>query len=204
MSLRASVLAVVVVGLLGTALGSSVQAQYYRWTDERGNSHYTDGLHAIPERYRSTAVPLRLRPSPPPAPAPASAAPSEVTAKAPGASPDAIGGTSIRYTPGRPILVDVTINARGQARLVLDAEAEVTQIKPAVLVSAGVALPTDGGQARPVMLDSLAVGEARVNGLSVVAQDVRAGEDGLLGRDFLDRFTVADDRAQGVLTLTPR
>jgi predicted aspartyl protease len=100
--------------------------------------------------------------------------------------------------------VDVSINGGTRARLVLETEAEVTQIKPAVLASAGITLPADGGQSPSVTLDSLTLGEARVTRLPVVAQDVRPGEDGLLGRDFLDRFTVANDPQGGVLTLTPR
>jgi hypothetical protein len=201
MSIRRTALAAAVAAMLGVAPGTGAEAQYYRWTDEHGHSHYTDGLHGVPERYRSTAVPLGLRPSPPPASGP----PPEVSSRAPAASPEGVGGTTIRYTPGRPILVDVTINGRGRARLVLETEAEVTQIKPTVLASAGVVLPVaDGAQAPRVALDSLALGEARVNQITVIAQEVRAEEDGLLGRDFLDRFTMADDREEGVLTLTPR
>lgn len=203
MSLPGKGLTVVAVLVVGLALGTPAEAQYFRWTDEQGNSHYTDGLHNIPERYRASAVPLRLRPSPPSVPAPPSPPPPETTAKASATSPDAVGSTTIRYVPGRPILVEVTINGRGRARLVLETEAEATLIKPSVLASAGVTLPSGGGQALQVTLDSLALGEARVKGMAVLAQDGRA-EDGLLGRDFLDRFTVANDREEGVLTLTPR
>jgi hypothetical protein len=193
--------ALVIAGAL--LAGVPAQAQYYRWTDDQGNSHYTDGLHAIPERFRSRAVPLGLRPSPSPAPAPAPTEGPAATAAAP-SSPGAVGSTTIRYTPGQPIMVDVSINGRARARLVLETEAEVTQIKPDVLASAGVALPAEGSPHASVTLDSLTLGEARVTRLPVVAQDVRPGEDGLLGRDFLDRFTVANDPQGGVLTLTPR
>jgi hypothetical protein len=186
--------------LVGALLVSvPADAQYYRWTDDKGNSHYTDGLDAIPERFRSKAVPLGLRPRPAPAPA---EGPATTAAAQPPAG--AVGSTTIRYTPGQPIVVDVSINGRARARLVLETEAEVTQIKPEVLVSAGVTLPTDGSRGPSVTLDSLTLGEARVTRLPVVAQDVRPGEDGLLGRDFLDRFTVANDPQGGVLTLTPR
>jgi len=39
----------------------------------------------------------------------------------------------------------------------------------------------------------------------VVSHDSELGQgDGLLGRDFLDRFTVNIDNAAGIVTLTPR
>jgi hypothetical protein len=39
----------------------------------------------------------------------------------------------------------------------------------------------------------------------VVAHDVELGQaDGLLGRDFLDRFQVSIDNQAGIVTLTPR
>jgi Domain of unknown function (DUF4124)/Aspartyl protease len=193
----------ITVSMLALASVSPADAQYYRWTDERGNSHYTDGLQNVPERYRSTAVPLRLRSSPrSPDPAPPGAAPSEATAR-PAVTPG-VGSTTIRYTPGQPIWVDVTINGRARARLVLEPDAEVTQISPTALASAGVSVPAAGGAPSQVTVNSLALGEARVDGLSVAAQELRLSEDGLLGRDFLDRFKLTNDRDGGVLTLTPR
>jgi len=30
----------------------------YRWTDDSGRVHYTQGLQSVPEQYRSRAVPL--------------------------------------------------------------------------------------------------------------------------------------------------
>ncbi len=186
--------------VLAVAAALPAQAQYYRWTDERGNPHYTEGLDSIPERYRSTAVPLELRRSPDSPPA--SETPG-ATSQPGTTAPAGTGSTTIRYTPGQPILVDVSINGRGRARLVLEREADVTRINPGVLASAGVGIPRADGTRR-VTLDSLSVGEARVDRMPVVAQDGRPGEDGLLGRDFLDRFTVTNDPAGGVLTLTPK
>ncbi|HET8578336.1 MAG TPA: DUF4124 domain-containing protein, partial [Methylomirabilota bacterium] len=33
-------------------------AQIYRWTDDQGQTHYSNGIESIPSRYRSTAVPV--------------------------------------------------------------------------------------------------------------------------------------------------
>ena len=48
-------------------------------------------------------------------------------------------------------------------------------------------------------LDSLEVGEARVGRMQVASYDVAGAGDGLLGRDFLDRFSVNIDSANGVV-----
>jgi len=49
------------------------------------------------------------------------------------------------------------------------------------------------------------VGQARVGALTVLAQDMDDPRgDGLLGRDFLDQFTVTIDNAVGRVTLRPR
>jgi Aspartyl protease len=67
---------------------------------------------------------------------------------------------------------------------------------------AGVTGTTD---VRRVAIESLAIGEARVARLQVVAHDMdQPGIDGLLGRDFLDQFKVTIDSTIGVVTLAPK
>jgi predicted aspartyl protease len=178
-------------------------AQYYRWTDDQGISHFTEGLDNIPERHRARAVPLGLRSAPPQA--------GEVTARPP-------AETVIRFTPGRHILVDARVNNGVSARLILDTGAGSTLLSPRVLAAAGVSL-TQGtvtgrtrGMARDaevevtqVLVDSLEVGEARVARLLVSAYDMGMPDvDGLLGQDFLARFNVSIDPAEGIVKLTPR
>jgi hypothetical protein len=48
------------------------------------------------------------------------------------------------------------------------------------------------------------VGEARVGRMQVASYDVSGAGDGLLGRDFLDRFNVTIDSTNGVVTLSPK
>lgn len=191
--------------LLGT-VGPGA-AQIYRWTDEQGNAHYAEGIDSVPERYRSRAVPLGLRNRPRAAPEPAPSSSEQAVAT---------GGTTIRYTPGQPILVDVRINGGATARLLLDTGADRTLISPRALAAAGVALTrvvargevagvTGADRVEYVVVDSLEVGEARVTRLPVAAYEMARGAgDGLLGRDFLDRFNIAFDPRRGVVTLTSR
>ncbi len=179
-------------------------AQFYRWTDDRGHSHYTEGVDNIPERYRGTAVPLGYRNAPAPTPGAGPATP--------------IGETVIRFTPGRHILVDARVNGSTTARLILDTGAANTLLSPRVLAAAGVSLtrgtvPTRArGMAagtdvdiQMVVVDSLTVGEARVGRMVVSAYEMHMSDvDGLLGQDFLGRFRVTIDSSRGEVVIGPR
>jgi hypothetical protein len=55
-----------------------------------------------------------------------------------------------------------------------------------------------------VRIESLEVAGAVVGGLTVAAHQIEGAGDGLLGRDFLDNFSVTIDSTKGVVTLTPK
>ena len=191
--------------LVGLTPGSA-HAQIYRWVDDAGVPHYAEGLDSVPERHRATATPLGLRHRP--------AAPPAVDHDASRSVPAA--GTTIRYTPGERIMVDVRINGAASARLMLDTGADRTLISPRALAAAGASLTRSVGTGRLVgvtgddhlpyvMIDSLEVGEARVGRMPVGAYGMAQMEgDGLLGRDFLDAFNVTLDAARGLVTLSPK
>lgn len=204
MSRRTSLALAVALVMLAAAPAT---AQIYRWVDDHGNSHYADGLMNVPEVFRSRATPLGLRnePAPPPGTLGRAAAPTV-----------AAGGATLRYTPGQRIMVDVRLNGRISARLLLDTGADRTLINPSSLTAAGAQLQraiargeirgvTGTDQVLYVVLDSLEVGEARVERLPVMAYEMGSREaDGLLGRDFLDRFNLSIDATRGVVTLSPK
>ncbi len=195
------------LSLLIVALPSRAHAQIYRYTDERGQNHYADGLEKIPDRYRGAAVPLGLR-NAPPSPVSATAIPG--AAKPPGAA-------MIKYTPGQRIMVDVKINGALTAQLLLDTGADRTMISPRTLVAAGVAISrpvatgsitgaTGTDRINYVIVDSLEVGEARVGRLAVGSYELAGAGvgDGLLGRDFLDQFRITFEAAKGEVHLAPK
>jgi hypothetical protein len=181
-------------------------AQFYRWVDAHGKLHYAGSLHDIPEQFRSRAESLSLRNSPPATPGAAPGGPERIGA----------AGAQVRFTPGQRILVDVRLNERTGARLLLDTGADRTLINPQALSAAGVQLSRVAARGRMhgvtgsdevvyVVLDSLEVGQARVERLPVAAYEMGSREsDGLLGRDFLDQFNVSIDSSRGVVTLTPK
>jgi predicted aspartyl protease len=201
-------LVVLALGSLLVAVPPDADAQFYRFSDERGHSHYVDGLENVPERYRGTAVPLSLRNAPAPAAqaTPAASAPAR-----------AAGSTVIRYTPGQRIMVDVRINGEFTTQLLLDTGADRTMISPRTLVAAGVPVSrpvatgnvvgvTGTDRVSYVVVNSLEVGEARVGRMPVAAYELAGSGagDGLLGRDFLDQFKITFDSAKGEVHLAPR
>ena len=197
-------------------LAGPAAAQVYRWVDERGVAHYTEGRDSVPERFRATAVAVPMRREPP-APAPAAGAPAGAQgAGTAGAKAGATGEATIKFTPGERIMVDAQLNGSTSLRLMLDTGADRTVISPRVIAAAGISLTrgtasgtmkgaTGEAQVQAVPVESIEVGAARVSPLVVISHDIdQSGVDGLLGRDFLDKFTVTIDNSLGLVTLTPK
>jgi hypothetical protein len=201
--------------LMGLALGSLLSgalapasAQIYRWTDERGNVQFSQGLPSVPSQFRSGAVIVGSPAQPPPsAPAPSEPA-------APSAPP--AGVARIPFTPGQPIVVAAKINGGGTTQLILDTGAQGTLISPTALAALGISYRnavrgsikgvTGDANVLAVRIESIEVEGARFGPLMVVSHDsgLGSGRDGLLGRDFLDNFIVTIDSAARVVTLTPK
>ena len=204
--MRRALLVGLSLSLLIGALPALGHAQIYRYTDERGQNHYVDGIENVPERHRATATPLGMRNAPKAAP---------TSTSAPAATRPA--GTVIKYTPGQRIMVDVKINGAFTTQLLLDTGADRTMISPRTLQAAGVAISRPVGTGTItgvtgtdridyVVVDSLEVGEARVGRMPVGSYELAGSGagDGLLGRDFLDRFKITFDAAKGEVHLGPK
>jgi predicted aspartyl protease len=202
---RRAALTALLLALAVLALGpSGTWAQMYRWTDETGGTHYGQGIDSVPERFRSKAQ-LLAYPETPVAPAATSTSPGREASKV----------TRIPFTPGKPIMVTATINGGGSAQLMLDTGASVTVINPRVLAALGVGSSqalrgsvkgaTGSASVLFVPVQSIEVGGARSGPLRIASHDVELGQgDGLLGRDFLDQFSVNIDSTAGVVTISPK
>ena len=202
-ALTALLLGLAVVGLWGL-WPATAWAQMYRWTDERGGTHYSQGIDSVPERSRSKSQ-LLAYPERPAAPAGSSSSPGS----------EASSVTRIPFRPGKAIMVTAKINGEGTAQLVLDTGASVTVINPRVLAAMGIGSreaargslrgATGSADVLLVPVQSIEVGSARSGPLRIASHDVELGQgDGLLGRDFLDQFTVNIDSTAGVVTLSPK
>ena len=172
----------------------------FRWIDGEGSIHYSQGIESVPPRFRQGAVIIGYeRPD---------------GARARRWRRRRLGIGRVRFTPGQPIMVSVRINGATPATLMLDTGATRTVINPRVLEALGVNYRdaqrgsirgvTGEAPVLAVRVESIEASGARSGPLLVVAHDTGFGQgDGLLGRDFLDQFSVNIDNAAGVVTLTP-
>jgi predicted aspartyl protease len=139
----------------------------------------------------------------------------DTTPPVPAAATSSPGVGRVRFTPGQPIMVSVRINGATPATLMLDTGATRTVINPRVLEAVGVNYRdaqrgsirgvTGEAPVLAVRVESIEASGARSGPLLVVAHDTGFGQgDGLLGRDFLDQFSVNIDNSAGLVTLTPR
>ena len=178
-------------------------AQMYRWEDPRGTLYYTNTPQSIPDPYRSPTDPLPAAPVLPAKP------------EAPAAIGRSMTITRIPYTSGDPIFVTATIGGTGPLTLILDTGADRTMVAPQALWRLGISTAnaphaeirgvTGASQGDVVRVASLEVGEAKVGPLRIIAHDADLKKaDGLLGRDFLEHFTVTIDSRELVVTLVPK
>ena len=190
-------------GALGLVATPAV-AEMYRWTDDQGSVHYTQGMDSVPDRFRPKAQMMAFpeRPATP------------VASSSPG---DAAAGSATRipFTPGKPIMVSAKVNGGSAANLMLDTGASVTVINPRVLAGMGIGSTqavrgsvkgaTGSTDVLFVSIQSIEVGSSRSGPLRIAAHDVDLSQgDGLLGRDFLDQFKVTIDSTAGIVTIAPR
>jgi predicted aspartyl protease len=190
-----------------TLLATPAIAEIVKYTDDSGINHYVEGIQSVPQQYRARAVPLGLSNDGATAPPRGAADPAKTSSVK--------GGAVITYAPGQRIMVNATVNGSASAQLLLDTGADRTMINPRVLAAAGVSLTRSVGSATVsgvggsqemqfVTINSLDVAGATVGRLTVAAHGIDGAGDGLLGRDFLDQFSVNIDSAKGVVTLTPK
>lgn len=193
LALRGVVLALAALAILATPAA----AQLYRWTDAQGVVRYTNDPATIPPEFRARAEDIGSPQGRPPL----------------GGAPDPGPAAVITFTAGQPIHASALLNGVALT-LMLDTGAQRTVIAPAALARAGLDVAsgrainivgvTGSAPAREVVVPRLDVAGAGVGPLTVIAHDVGAGLDGLLGRDVLDHFTLTVDPAAGRATLVPR
>jgi hypothetical protein len=196
------------LGGLVCGAATPASAQIYRWTDERGEVRFSQGINSVPPQARGGAV-MMSTPGPP---APSAPEPAETPAST--AAP--AGAARIPFIPGRPIMVSARINGSGTTQLILDTGAQGTVISPTALAALGISYRnaargsirgvTGETSVLAVRIESLEVEGARFGPLMVISHDagLGSGTDGLLGRDFLDNFIVTIDSSSRIVTLTPK
>lgn len=199
------------------ALAPAAADAIYKWTDERGQMHFAQELHQVPQAYRAQAEanaaktsggPSRIQTySPPPASigrAPRAARPS--------------GGDSMSQVvhrikverAGSSMRVNVRINGSTVVPFIIDTGASDVAIPRKYVERAGIDLAgartgvystANGSIEVPlVMLDSVELGGARAEQVPAAVSD--SMDVGLLGLSFFNRFQYSIDPANGIVTLT--
>ncbi|MGH0032824.1 MAG: TIGR02281 family clan AA aspartic protease [Myxococcota bacterium] len=204
------------VGLLGGAASSEI----YRWTDAEGRLHFTERLELVPPAHRDAAVASVMRstqPEPEPEPEaggqPAAMEALESTEPIGRRLPTRSDSIVIPFVPeGTLMRVDVRINDLVTAPFLVDTGASGISLPSHVAHQLGIRVRHDtphvrvitanGAVSRAVVrLDSVAVGEARVEGLHATVNP--AMDIGLLGGTFFNNFIYRVDHGARVITLTP-
>jgi len=179
-------------------LASAVNAQVlemYRWIDDQGVAHYTNGLRDIPEQFRASATLIRSAEARPPEP-PANKA-------------------SIQFQRrGDLIIVNALLNGKVSVSFVVDTGASYTTISHATAAELGIDLgpsPTtlsfhtaNGTINAPLAsVGSMQVGGLEIKNITVAIHDVfpDASLAGLLGLNFLGQFRLDIDSQAGLLNL---
>ena len=186
------------------------EAGFYSYKDENGKTHYTDDLSKIPLEYRESDKKLKKHKEAPkdtstitvpsanaPAPIPSVEVPGRIASG---------GEIQIPLTPdGNNFLVDVVLNGRVTASLVLDTGAALVDISTEVAQELGF-IPSsiaakktfstaNGTVDHPIItLDTVKIGNAQSMLVEGSINDSFQGFDGLLGMAFLGDYRFEIDR----------
>jgi clan AA aspartic protease (TIGR02281 family) len=176
----------------------AIPGEMYRWVDEQGRTHLTD----TPPKSKGALQELKVYQPSVPSQAPEPEGPSI-------AAPGRVKTTPTK--PGGTVVIDVLLNRRLTAPMLLDTGADFTvltkQVARDLRLSSLNHLPTQefktaGGTVRfPIAtLQSLRVGTAEARDVEVAIDIDGHMPMGLLGMTFLRHFKVTVDHQRGQVT----
>ncbi len=191
------------------------QAGMYSWKDDKGKTHFTDGLHKIPAKYRKDNRGFKKY-----KPARQSSGSLSLEKKPVRSSYSLPRQSDREYviplipTQGGNFMVEVLFNNRVQALMMVDTGASLVTISDRLArqlgyrtnsQSAQIPFTTAGGMVWMPMLalDSVRVGKAEVDLVEASVNDQMGEMDGLLGMSFLGDYRVEMDTARSQMVLRP-
>ena len=190
------------------------EAAIFTYKDENGAIHFTDDLSKIPEEFRQKSKGYRKHKE---APVSHRTTPIPSTSKeTPGVSTNAAGEIQVPLIPagGGNFLVDVLLNGRVKAQLMLDTGASFITLSEEVGQKLGIfngpespEIPfnTAGGKEwMPLLaLQTVSAGDAKSQLVEASIGKHIKDIDGLLGMSFLGDYRFEIDRTNKLLTLKP-
>jgi hypothetical protein len=206
--------------LFATALLLSLSAQgyaaeYFKWTDDRGELHISDSLANVPEKYRRGIESKSFETSRPAAETPPAAAPA--VQKAPDAAEEGpLKKYEVPYIPSdgssKRVIVTVKFNGRVTAPIAIDTGAPGTIISVSLAKKLGlfneehgrllISTGGIGGSAPAIrsIIDTVEVGGAINNFVPItIIKPIATSFDGLLGMDFFSNYSVTIDTKRKVV-----
>jgi hypothetical protein len=201
----------IAVALLVSLCSSGYCAEYYKWTDEDGNLHFSDSLSNVPEKYRKQIESKRFEDDKPSSPEPRDRA---RPAKQPSADKEKGGIQPKRYevvyTPyggsAKRVIISVTFNGSVTAPIAIDTGAPGTMISVALAKRLGlfdedqgrliISAGGIGGTAPAIrsIVDTIQVGGAKINFIpTTIITSISDSFEGLLGLDFVSNYSVTID-----------
>jgi clan AA aspartic protease (TIGR02281 family) len=182
--------------------------EMYKWVDDQGHVHLTDNPANIPEKYRESAE-IKSIPTPNPKRQEVESQYRSIVKK-----PDLKEYRVPLIQQGYNYLVEVTLNGRVTARMVVDTGASLSVVSEEVAKQLGFTdtsnIPkypfrTAGGVIWDplVNLKTMDVGGALVEDVEASISSKIIGVDGLLGMSFLQEFDSKLDTVNGELVLAP-
>jgi clan AA aspartic protease (TIGR02281 family) len=199
---------------MATLYSSPAQAGMYSWADAKGTIHFTDDLHKIPEEFRQGDKRFKkYRAARPPSSFPLLEKPTP-SSYSPGNTGAEEYVIPLIPSGGGNFLVEVVLNNRVKAVLMVDTGASLLTISDKVAKRMGVRFGSDspqipfttaGGVVWMPMLavDNLKVGGASGEWVEASISDQLGELDGLLGMSFLGDYRVEMDKARSQMTLRP-
>jgi clan AA aspartic protease (TIGR02281 family) len=192
--------------LLVLVLASPSQSAIFKWTDDKGNIHFTDSLSKIPPQYRKKGELKTMK-----------GVPAESPTSVKLAYPKKSTGVHVikaKLARGGHYVVQVLLNGSVTADLIVDTGATMIVLSDRVGERLGIYhnshlpkidLNTAGGKVKAPLfvLDSLKLGEAEISHVEATTNPHMEGMDGLLGMAFLGEFKVEMDREKAELILKP-
>jgi hypothetical protein len=214
-SLRSSarfVTGVILVSLC--SLGSA--GEYYKWTDESGNFHFSDSLQNVPEQYRSQIKSERFEDDNPSSPDATGAASHPNDQPAVTQEVEKPKRYEVPYTPyegsAKRVIVSAVFNGSVTAPMAIDTGAPGTVISVPLAKRLGLFNEDQGrllirtggiGGSAPAIrsiVDTIQVGGAKSKFVpTIVIEPLSNAFDGLLGLDFVSNYSVTIDAKRKVI-----
>ena len=188
---------------------SPVDAEMYKWVDEKGTVHFADDLSKIPEKYQSDA---ELRKTPKETPPPVIR--NHTISSSPPKAFESEGFHVNLLRKNELWMAEVTLNDKLRQYFIVDTGASFTLISVQAAKDLGVTIDENtpfipvatvsGSVLTPLAtLRSIRVGEAEAENVEAIVYTMPSGLPGLLGNSFLNKFRVAIDTVNGRMTLLP-